>query len=162
NFWERLERIGHVPLPPYIRREDRPEDAARYQTVYARSAGSVAAPTAGLHFTTDMLGRLQELGVEIAEVTLHVGLGTFQPIHTELVEEHRMHSERYQMPEATVTAVNRAIDQGRRVVAVGTTTVRALEQAGRHTGRVSGGEGETSLFIYPGYEFHVAGAMITN
>ena len=147
---ETLERIGHVPLPPYIRRRDEPSDRERYQTVFAKEKGSVAAPTAGLHFTTEILDQCRRAGAEIAYVTLHVGLGTFQPIHTEEVTQHRLHVERYE-----ITAENEAkIQAAARRVAVGTTSVRALETGG------SGGE--TDLFIYPGFEFRMTGAMLTN
>jgi len=129
DFFARLERLGHIPLPPYIDREDTAEDRTRYQTVYARDPGSVAAPTAGLHFTDEILGRLRERGVETASVTLHVGLGTFAPIRSEVVEEHKLHTEWYQIPEETAEKIARAKRDGRRVVAVGTTTVRTLEYA---------------------------------
>ncbi len=162
DFWEHLERLGHVPLPPYIRRDDRPDDARAYQTVYAEHAGSVAAPTAGLHFTTETLERLRARGVEIAELTLHVGLGTFQPVRVEQIEQHRMHAERYTIPSGTAAAVNRALAEGRRVVAVGTTTVRALEHAARESGRIAPETGETALFIYPGFRFRLTGALLTN
>jgi S-adenosylmethionine:tRNA ribosyltransferase-isomerase len=155
-----------VPLPPYIAREDRSEDRERYQTVYARTeaTGSVAAPTAGLHFTPEALALIRELGVEIAEITLHVGLGTFQPLHVARVEEHRMHSENFSISETAATQINRALEERRRVVAVGTTTVRTLEyEAGRHSdGRIRSGSGEANIFIYPGFEFRVVGALLTN
>ncbi len=131
DFFGAVERLGHVPLPPYIAREDRRSDRERYQTVYARERGSVAAPTAGLHFTPEVLARLKERGVETAEITLHVGLGTFQPVRTEIVEEHKLHSERYQISEEAAEKINQALDQKRRVVAVGTTTVRTLEYSAR-------------------------------
>jgi S-adenosylmethionine:tRNA ribosyltransferase-isomerase len=162
DFWEQLERLGHVPLPPYIRREDRPEDAERYQTVFARQPGSVAAPTAGLHFTRSILARLRERGVETVEVTLEVGLGTFQPVRVEQVEQHQMHAERYWVPHQAAEAVNRALDERRRVIAVGTTSVRAIEQAAQRAGRVEAGGGDTRLFIYPGYRFRVVAALLTN
>ena len=162
DFFDHLERLGHVPLPPYIRREDRAEDATRYQTVYARAAGSVAAPTAGLHFTAEMLGLLRRRGVEVAELTLHVGLGTFQPVRAARVEEHRMHAERYQISPEAAAAVNRALEEGRRVVAVGTTAVRTLEHSAGATGRLQPGAGETALFIHPGFRFRVVGALLTN
>jgi S-adenosylmethionine:tRNA ribosyltransferase-isomerase len=161
DFFAQLERAGHVPLPPYIRRADRPADAARYQTVYARPAGSAAAPTAGLHFTPQMLERLRAGGVELAEITLHVGLGTFQPVRVEEVERHRMHAERYEIPAEAAATVKRALEEGRRVVAVGTTTVRTLEHA-VVTPALQPGSGETALFIYPGFRFRVVGAMLTN
>ena len=165
DFFAALEKLGHVPLPPYIAREDRREDRERYQTVYARpeARGSVAAPTAGLHFTPEILAQIRERGIEIAEITLHVGLGTFQPVHAERVEEHKMHSESYSIPEQAVAQINRALQQGRRVVAVGTTTVRTLEYvAGSNHGRLIAGSGEAGIFIYPGFQFRVTGALLTN
>ncbi len=162
DFFEQLERLGHVPLPPYIVRQDAPADAERYQTVYAQRPGSVAAPTAGLHFTPEILAALAARGIATAEITLDVGLGTFQPVRVENVEEHRMHAERFEIPEAAAIAMNRALDQGRRIVAVGTTTVRTLEHAALSTGRITPGAGESALFIYPGFPFRVTGAMLTN
>ena len=162
DFFARVERLGHVPLPPYIAREDRSGDRERYQTVYARERGSVAAPTAGLHFTPEILARLGERGIETAEVTLHVGLGTFQPVRVEKVEDHKLHRERYSISDSTAESINSALESGRRVVAVGTTTVRTLEYSGRETGRVQAGSGEADLFIYPGFQFRVVGAMLTN
>ena len=162
DFFAKLERLGHVPLPPYIAREDRGSDRERYQTVYARERGSVAAPTAGLHFTSEILKRLEERGIESAEITLHVGLGTFQPVRTEIVEEHKLHSERYAISNQAAEKINQALDQKRRVVAVGTTTVRTLEFAAKSTGRVHPGSGESDLFIYPGFKFRVVGALVTN
>ena len=149
DFLALLDRIGHVPLPPYIHRPDQEGDAQSYQTVYARQPGSVAAPTAGLHFTPAMFERLREAGVEIAEITLHVGLGTFQPIHAERVEDHHMHAESFHISAEAQSAIQRA----RRVIAVGTTTVRTLE---------SPDTGETRLFIYPGFQFSTVGGMLTN
>ncbi len=157
EFLPILDRLGHVPLPPYIHRADRAADEQAYQTVYARQPGSVAAPTAGLHFTPEMLALLKQRGVETPEITLHVGLGTFQPVHAERVEEHRMHSEGFEISPEAAAAIGRALDEGRRVVAVGTTTVRVLEQ-----GPVAAGAGETSLFIYPGFPFRIVGALLTN
>ncbi len=164
NFFAAVEAVGHVPLPPYISREDRAGDRERYQTVYARERGSVAAPTAGLHFTPEIFEQLRERGIEIAEVTLHVGLGTFQPIHVEKVEEHRLHKERYVISPTAAEQINRALDAGRRVVAVGTTAVRTLEFAAQQSanGRVMAGDGEADIFIYPGFKFRVVGAMLTN
>ena len=162
DFFECVERLGHVPLPPYIGRADRPEDRERYQTVYARERGSAAAPTAGLHFTPEILSRIRERGIEIAEITLHVGLGTFQPVRAERVEDHRMHGERFSISEEAAAKINAAIEKKRRVVAVGTTTVRTLEFAARETGRVKAGSGEAELFIYPGFRFKVVGALLTN
>lgn len=161
DFFAAVEEIGHVPLPPYINREDSTSDRERYQTVYARERGSVAAPTAGLHFTPEILQRLASRGVQTAEITLHVGLGTFQPIHAERVEDHHLHQERYRISSESAGAVNRALDENRRVIAIGTTAVRTLEHAGR-SGRIEHGSGETSLFIYPGYRFQVVSAMLTN
>lgn len=162
DFFGTLERLGHVPLPPYIFREDRSSDRDRYQTVYAHERGSVAAPTAGLHFTSQILGRIKERGIETAEVTLHVGLGTFQPVRVERVEEHKLHGERYNIPADAAEKVNQALDEKRRVVAVGTTTVRTLEYAARPSGHVQPGSGEADLFIYPGFQFRVIGALLTN
>ena len=156
-------RIGHIPLPPYIAREDSSNDRERYQTVYARERGSVAAPTAGLHFTPEILARLRERGIETAEVTLHVGLGTFQPVRTERVEDHRLHSEAYSISAEAAEKIRRARGESRRVVAVGTTTVRTLEYAANQSGgEVRAGSGEANLFIYPGYKFQVVQALLTN
>jgi S-adenosylmethionine:tRNA ribosyltransferase-isomerase len=164
DFFGTLERVGHVPLPPYIAREDRAGDRARYQTVYARERGSVAAPTAGLHFTDEIFAQLRQNGIGTAEITLHVGLGTFQPVHVEKVEEHKLHHERYSISNEAAAKVNAALEAGRRVIAVGTTTVRTLEHAARIAGgrRVVPGNGETDLFIYPGFEFRVISALLTN
>jgi S-adenosylmethionine:tRNA ribosyltransferase-isomerase len=164
DFFPLLERIGHVPLPPYIDRADDPNDRERYQTVYAHERGSVAAPTAGLHFTTEILDHMRKRGIETAEITLHVGLGTFQPVRVDRVEDHQLHRESYLIPEDAAARINRALDTGRRVVAVGTTTVRTLEYSASQSGdrRVQAGSGEADIFIYPGYEFRVAGALLTN
>jgi len=162
DFSEILERIGHVPLPPYIDREDRSADRERYQTVYASERGSVAAPTAGLHFTPEILNRLKQRDIETAEITLHVGLGTFQPIHVERVEEHKLHRESYEISVEVAQSVNRAMAENRRIVAVGTTTIRTLEHSAQPSGRIQPGRSEADLFIYPGYKFHVAGALLTN
>jgi S-adenosylmethionine:tRNA ribosyltransferase-isomerase len=164
DFWRVLDRLGHVPLPPYIDREDRSGDRERYQTVYARERGSVAAPTAGLHFTPEVLARMRERGIETAEITLHVGLGTFQPVRVDRVEDHRLHRESYVISSEAAEKINRAVEARRRMVAVGTTTVRTLEYAaGRSgTGKVEAGSGEADIFIYPGYKFRVAGALLTN
>lgn len=153
-----LERLGEVPLPPYILRSGEAVDEARYQTVYGVSPGAVAAPTAGLHFTREMLDEIAARGVNIAYVTLHVGAGTFQPVRASDLAEHRMHAERFTVPEATALAVN---DCSGRVVAVGTTVVRALESVAEG-GRVSASSGETRLFITPGYEFQVVDVLVTN
>lgn len=158
-----LERHGHVPLPPYIRRPDAAGDRQRYQTVYAQQAGSAAAPTAGLHFTPELLRQIDERGIERRFVTLHVGLGTFRPMRTENVSDHQMHREWYTVPEDTAAAVNAARSAGRPVVAVGTTSVRTLESAWETaTGTVRPGSAETELFIYPGYRFQVVDEMVTN
>jgi S-adenosylmethionine:tRNA ribosyltransferase-isomerase len=159
-----LERLGHVPLPPYIARPDQPADRERYQTVYARERGSVAAPTAGLHFTPEVLAGMNARGIETAEITLHVGLGTFQPLHVERVEEHKMHRERFSIPSAAAQAIERARESGRRIVAVGTTTVRTLEYAALQSpgGRIAPASGACDLFIYPGFRFRVVGALLTN
>ena len=163
DFFTVLERLGHVPLPPYIGREDGPADRDRYQTVYARQRGSIAAPTAGLHFTPAILEQIRRRGVQIAEITLHVGLGTFQPVHVEKVEDHKMHSELFTISEEPASQINRALEQNRRVVAVGTTTVRTLEYAAlQNQGRISAGAGEADIFIYPGFQFRVVGALLTN
>jgi len=164
DFFAAVERLGHVPLPPYIGRNDRPEDRERYQTVYARERGSVAAPTAGLHFTPEILDRLRARGIETARVTLHVGLGTFQPVHAEVVEEHKLHREWYSISPEAAAAISRALDARRRVVAIGTTTVRTLEYASSlaSDGRPRAGSGDADIFIYPGFQFRVTGAMLTN
>jgi S-adenosylmethionine:tRNA ribosyltransferase-isomerase len=163
EFFGLIEKIGHIPLPPYIARDDSSGDRDRYQTVYARERGSVAAPTAGLHFTPEILARMQERGIETAEVTLHVGLGTFQPVRSERVEEHQLHSEAYSISEAVAEKVSRARRESRRIVAVGTTTVRTLEYAAKQgEGEVRAGTGEANLFIYPGYKFQVVQALLTN
>lgn len=158
---ELLERHGHIPLPPYITHADGAQDQARYQTVYARHSGAVAAPTAGLHFDAPMLARLRDLGVELAWLTLHVGAGTFQPVRVSDLTKHKMHSEYYEIPQATVEAVARARAAGRAVVAVGTTSLRALESAASG-GALAAEAGETELFITPGYRFRVADRLITN
>lgn len=154
DVYSAIERLGHMPLPPYIKRPDRAEDRDRYQTVYARESGSVAAPTAGLHFTGEILDQVRDAGAEIARVTLHTGLGTFQPIDREDFENHQLHYERYSISEEA----SRTIEAAERVLAVGTTSVRTLESAAA-TGRRSG---TTNLFIYPGYRFRRVGAMLTN
>ncbi|MCH7509570.1 MAG: tRNA preQ1(34) S-adenosylmethionine ribosyltransferase-isomerase QueA [Proteobacteria bacterium] len=156
-----LAQEGHVPLPPYIQRADQALDRERYQTVYADRPGAVAAPTAGLHFDQAMLDRLAELGVEQARLTLHVGAGTFQPVRSDDIREHRMHAERVEVPAELCAAVQRTRQRGGRVVAVGTTVVRSLESAAAG-GKLRAINGETSLFIYPGYRFHVIDALLTN
>jgi S-adenosylmethionine:tRNA ribosyltransferase-isomerase len=194
DFFARIERIGRVPLPPYIHRsdngkdkhgdnadpgkqardledyehEDYESDKARYQTVYAQIRGSVAAPTAGLHFTPEILKQIRDRGIEIAEITLHVGLGTFQPVRVEKVEDHKLHREWYEIPAAAAKAINQAKTEGRRIVAVGTTTVRTLEYSAqlfeKRTGKVQveTGQGEAEAFIYPGYRFRIVDALLTN
>jgi S-adenosylmethionine:tRNA ribosyltransferase-isomerase len=167
DFFAALDRIGHVPLPPYIARPDSSRDRERYQTVYAHERGSVAAPTAGLHFTPEILDRLRQRGIETAEITLHVGLGTFQPVRVERVEDHKLHSEPYSISHEAAAAINQALSASRRVVAVGTTTVRTLEHAIRKgAGTILAGQAAADLFIYPGleidFEFKVVKAMLTN
>ncbi len=167
-----LDRLGHVPLPPYIKRDDEAADRRTYQTLWASRPGAIAAPTAGLHFDDALVGRLEEAGVEIAPVTLHVGIGTFKPVTAPLVHEHDMERERYDVPEATAEAIRRAKQEGRRVVAVGTTVVRTLEgaaaaaaeEAGSGAGEtpVPPGPGATRLFIYPGFRFRIVDALLTN
>jgi S-adenosylmethionine:tRNA ribosyltransferase-isomerase len=164
DFHGVLHRIGHVPLPPYIDRPDTPADREHYQTVYAKPLGSVAAPTAGLHFTTEILDRIRQRGIETTEITLHVGLGTFQPVREDTIEKHRLHREWYEISQDAAERIQRARNTGRRVVAVGTTTVRTLEFAVRQNtdGRITSQSGEADIFIYPGFEFRVVGAMLTN
>ncbi len=164
DFYAALDRLGHIPLPPYIHREDKEEDRERYQTVFAKEHGSVAAPTAGLHFTQKVLAAIRAWGVEIASVTLHVGLGTFQPIRVDRVEEIHLHAERYTLPEDTAQAVNRALRERRRVIAVGTTTVRTLEHCASlaEGAELRAHSGETRMFIAPGYEFRVVQGLLTN
>ena len=159
-FNEILDQLGNVPLPPYIR--EKLDDPERYQTVYAKVRGSAAAPTAGLHFTDAVFEELKNKGVTIADVTLHVGLGTFRPMDTENVEEHVMHAEVYYMSQETADLLNQAKAEGRRILAVGTTSVRTLESVWNRFGRFEGCSGETALFIYPGYEWHTINGMLTN
>jgi S-adenosylmethionine:tRNA ribosyltransferase-isomerase len=156
-----LEQIGHIPLPPYITREDDQSDLTRYQTVFAREAGAVAAPTAGLHFDQTMMEKLKAKGVQSAFVTLHVGSGTFQPVRAEELSEHLMHKEYFAVLPETVAAVQQARARGGRVIAVGTTAVRALESASK-SGQLEAGFGDTDLFITPGYQFKSVDAMLTN
>jgi len=158
-----IDRLGHVPLPPYIRRSDDVADHTTYQTVYAKVRGAVAAPTAGFHFTPRILASLAARGIETCEITLHVGLGTFQPVRAERVEDHHMEAECYEVPKATAEAINRAVAGGRRVIAVGTTCVRTLEHVAReHEGCIVPGAGETNLFIIPGFKFRVIRGLLTN
>lgn len=159
-FEEVLDRLGTMPLPPYITASL--DDQERYQTVYAQERGSAAAPTAGLHFTPRILTELKAKGVEIVEILLHVGLGTFRPVKAENVEEHEMHSEYYRVSEEAAHIINRAKEEGRRVIAVGTTATRTLESTAGVSGKVQAGEGYTDIFIYPGYRFKVVDGMITN
>ena len=162
-FLDIVERIGHIPLPPYIHREDGLLDRERYQTVFARARGSVAAPTAGLHFSPRDLDRIADRGVEIAKITLHVGLGTFAPLRVERVDEVSLHRERYEVSESAAAAVNRARHAGRRIIAIGTTVVRALEAAYRRGGEtLEPHDGDTGIFISPGFRFEVVNALLTN
>ncbi len=159
-FTEILDELGTVPLPPYIK--EKLDDPNRYQTVYAKVDGSAAAPTAGLHFTPEIFAKLQEKGVQIVDVTLHVGLGTFRPMDTDTIEEHVMHSEVYYMSKETADALTLAKKEGRRIIAVGTTSVRTLESVWNRFGHFEECSGETALFIYPGYEWHTIDCMLTN
>lgn len=160
SFEAVLDELGQMPLPPYIHRQL--DDPERYQTVYARETGSAAAPTAGLHFTPELLARIEQCGIEMCYVTLHVGLGTFRPVSVDKVEEHVMHAEFYRLPAETAEAVNRAKREGRRVIAVGTTSTRTLEAAAVKGFPLQAHEGWTDIFIYPGYEFKVIDGLITN
>jgi S-adenosylmethionine:tRNA ribosyltransferase-isomerase len=164
DFFAVLDRIGHIPLPPYIRRDDAADDRERYQTVFSRERGSVAAPTAGLHFTPQILDALTARGVEIARITLHVGLGTFAPLRVERVDEVRLHRERYTLSAPTADAINRAVAEHRRIVAVGTTVVRTLEHCAlQAAGRpLQPHSGETEIFISPGFQFRLVSALLTN
>lgn len=156
-----LEKHGHIPLPPYIRREDNREDQERYQTIYARSIGSAASPTAGLHFSEEILKSLEKREITVDAITLHVGAGTFLPIRSENIESHTMHEESYHIPQTTADQVNRALKDGTDILAVGTTVVRTLESACRDN-KLQAGEGETDLFIYPGYRFKAVSRLLTN
>jgi S-adenosylmethionine:tRNA ribosyltransferase-isomerase len=162
DFFAAVEKLGHVPLPPYIHREDRSGDRERYQTVYARERGSVAAPTAGLHFSPEVLETIRARGVEVATVTLHVGLGTFQPVRVERIEDVHLHSEHYSLSAETAAALNAARREKRRVVAVGTTTVRTLEHCAHAADEFTPHAGSTSIFIAPGFDFRIVGALLTN
>ena len=170
DFLARVERLGHMPLPPYIHRDDDAEDRSQYQTVFAQHPGSVAAPTAGLHFTQETLDQLRSRDIETARITLHVGLGTFQPVRTEVVEEHKLHTETFEIDEAAASALNAARKDGRRIVAVGTTSVRTLEFASDPDGSISPKRGEADIFIYPNWRgadapnrgFRVVQAVLTN
>ena len=166
-FLERLEELGKMPLPPYIERENNSEDKERYQTVYAKNEGSVAAPTAGLHFTEELLEKAKAKGVKLAYVTLHVGIGTFRPVKVENIEEHHMHFEEYYVDEETADTINQTILAGGRIVSVGTTSTRTVESAAEFdeaSGKylVKAGHGSTGIFIYPGYEFKIIKSLITN
>ena len=161
NALETIEALGHMPLPPYIERPDEASDMERYQTVYAKHKGSVAAPTAGLHFDESLLKKLMDKGVDTAYVTLHVGAGTFQPVRVENIKDHQIHAEWLQVPENVCEQVRQTKANGGRVIAVGTTAVRSLETASQ-TGAIQAFEGETRLYIYPGYQFHCVDAMVTN
>ena len=168
DIW--LDIHGNVPLPPYIKRDDEGnsahddscDDSQRYQTVYAKDYGSAAAPTAGLHFTEELLAGLEKAGIETAFITLHVGLGTFLPVRTESIEDHKMHEETYNVDDSTASRIEKAKAEGRKVLAVGTTSVRTLETVCQDNGRLQRGEGSSSIFIYPGYNFKVVDALFTN
>jgi len=161
NISDAMERYGHMPLPPYITREDTERDKERYQTVYSKDEGSVAAPTAGLHFTPEILQAVKDKGVPVLEVTLNIGIGTFRPVKADFLEDHDMHTEKFYIAEETAEEINRLKVYGKRLVAVGTTAVRALESASKD-GKVKSGYGETDLFIKPGYRFKVTDSLITN
>ena len=161
-FLEALEQVGHVPLPPYIRRDDQPFDKDRYQTVYASNPGAVAAPTAGLHFTEETFADLAERNIEVCGVTLHVGPGTFLPVRSENLHAHRMHAEAYDIPSQAAERINSARAEGRRIVALGTTVTRTLEHAVDANGLLQAGQGETDLFIKPGHQFRMVDALVTN
>jgi S-adenosylmethionine:tRNA ribosyltransferase-isomerase len=165
RFFEHLEAIGHMPLPPYIQRDkdepDSSEDKARYQTVYAANLGSAAAPTAGLHFTPEIIAQLKSRGVQVETITLHVGLGTFQPVRVEHVEDIRLHTEHYTLPPATAQAIQGALKEGRRIIAAGTTTTRTLEHCAA-TGNLEPHSGSTSIFIRPGHRFRIVSGLLTN
>lgn len=155
-----IEEVGSMPLPPYIK--EKLSDKNRYQTVYAKTDGSAAAPTAGLHFTPALLQKIRDMGVEVVEVLLHVGLGTFRPVKEDIITDHKMHSEHYEVTESAASTINRAKAEGRRVIAVGTTSVRTLESAADDSGAVRAGSGDTQIFIYPPYKFKCVDALITN
>jgi|HubBroStandDraft_6_1064221.scaffolds.fasta_scaffold00395_17 S-adenosylmethionine:tRNA ribosyltransferase-isomerase len=166
DLHESFERLGHIPLPPYIKRADEPLDRERYQTIYAQKGSAVAAPTAGLHFTPQILDRIRKRGVEIAEISLHVGLGTFTPIRTERLEDHKIHTESYEIPEAAAAAIEGARHKNRPILAVGTTVVRALEDAAEKAvserGAIVPGKAEAEIFLYPGKPFRVVSQLLTN
>jgi S-adenosylmethionine:tRNA ribosyltransferase-isomerase len=166
GFHETLGRLGHIPLPPYIKRADEPLDRERYQTVYAEQGSAVAAPTAGLHFTPAILQRVRDRGIEIAQVTLNVGLGTFEPVRTERLEDHKIHAETYEVPQATIAALERAQREQRPVVAIGTTVVRTLEDAAEkavaHGTAIQPGRAEADIFLYPGKPIRIVNQLLTN
>lgn len=162
DFLKTLEIVGKMPLPPYIRRESVESDKKRYQTVYCKQDGSVAAPTAGLHFTEELLEKVSAKGVKLAYVTLHVGIGTFRPVKCEIVEDHKMHFEEYMIDEKTAETINETKSCGGRIISVGTTSTRTLESAAGTDGRVRAGSGNTDIFIYPGYNFKAIDCQITN
>ncbi|MBN1257958.1 MAG: tRNA preQ1(34) S-adenosylmethionine ribosyltransferase-isomerase QueA, partial [Planctomycetes bacterium] len=163
-FWENLNRLGETPLPPYIERPQGPdeEDRQRYQTVFAQALGAVAAPTAGLHFTDELFARLEERGVEVTDLVLHVGPGTFRPIKTERITEHKMDVEFYDIPPGTVEKIAQTRSRGGRVIAIGTTVTRALESAADEAGKLQAGDGSSDLFIRPPYKFRVIDGLVTN
>jgi S-adenosylmethionine:tRNA ribosyltransferase-isomerase len=163
GFHEAVAKLGHIPLPPYIKREDEAADRERYQTVYARNGCAVAAPTAGLHFTPETLTRIRNRGIEIAEITLDVGLGTFEPVRTENLEEHKIHTEAYEIPEATAVSLEKARRENRPVLAIGTTVVRALEDAAAKKSEiVAPGKAQAEIFLYPGKSFRCVTQLLTN
>ena len=166
GFHETLGRLGHIPLPPYIKRADEPLDRERYQTVYAKQGSAVAAPTAGLHFTPEILQRVRDRGIEIAEITLDVGLGTFEPVRSERLEDHKIHAETYEIPQATIAAIERAQSEKRPVLAIGTTVVRTLEDAAEKAARegasIQPGRAEADIFLYPGKPIRVVNQLLTN
>lgn len=162
DFHERLEENGHIPLPPYIERADEALDKEMYQTVYCREEGSVASPTAGLHFTEELLEKVRKKGVKIAYVTLHVGIGTFRPVKCDVIEEHHMHFEEYSVTQESADLINETKRSGGRIISVGTTSSRTLESASAEDGIIRAGHGSTDIFIYPGYRFKIVDALITN
>jgi S-adenosylmethionine:tRNA ribosyltransferase-isomerase len=163
NPYELMEKSGHLPLPPYIKREDSKEDELRYQTVYAKNQGSVAAPTAGLHFTKEIIDKIKEKGIEIIEITLNVGIGTFRPVKADFIQEHKMHFEHYSISEESADRINKLKSEGKKLISVGTTTTRALESASDRNGKIiKTGNQSTNIFIYPPYEFKIVDKLITN
>jgi len=162
NIYRIMEKEGHVPLPPYVKREDEKIDEKRYQTVYSSNPGSIAAPTAGLHFTDELMKKIKQKGVEVLEITLNVGIGTFRPIKTKYIEDHQMHEEYFHIPQNTYERINRLKKEGKNLIAVGTTTLRALESASHNGQLIKYGELSTNIFIKPGYSFKIIDKMITN